>query len=325
MSTDTDEKQKLSFTKKDYWLWGVKLILSIIIIWYLYGKIEDLTFSELLPSSNYHLLFLAVLLGVLNLTLQLLKWKYIAKLVLKEESNRRIFLSFIYGLAIGILTPARSGEVIGRKFALKDNRFFEVIGATFYDKITNLLTVLFLGSLATILYLHFKLGVNYMLTAPMFLSFVFASLLLLKIITGSSAWQTIFLTFFENIKYLKKFQERAKLLFSVNGKFLTIIFFYSLVTFAIYNIEFGVLASLYSDVSAIHDFIWISVLLFFVKAFLPVFTIGELGVREGAAVFFMVQFGYAESVGFHAAIMLFIINIAIPSFFGGIALLLREK
>ncbi len=325
MQSEFTEEQKFTFTKKDYWLWSAKIILSVIVIWYLYGKIENLSFEELVPTKNYHLFITAILLGALNIILQVIKWKLVANEILKEKSKRRIFLSFIYGLAIGILTPARSGEVIGRKIALKDKRFFEVIGATFYDKITNLLTVLFLGSLATILYLHFKLSVSYLLTVPIFLSFIFASLLVMKILTGSNAWQSIILSFFENIKYLKKFQERAKLLFAVNGKFLTTIFSYSILTFAIYNLQFGVLASVYSDTFAIYDFVWISVLLFFVKAFLPVLTIGELGVREGAAIFFMVQFGYAETVGFNAAIMLFIMNIAIPSFFGGLALLFREK
>lgn len=325
MQTKITEEKKINFTKRDYFLWSAKLLLSIIVIWYLYNKVENITFAELLPEKKIHFLIAAALLGILNLTLQIFKWKYIANVVLAEKSKRKIFLSYIYGLAIGILTPARSGEVIGRKMALNEKRFFEVIGATFYDKVTNLLTTLFFGSLATILYLHFRLSINYILTVPIFLSFFFASLLLFKILTGGNAWQSIFISIFENVKYLKKFVERAKFLFAVNGKFLSTLFLFSFAIFAVYNFQFGALSSAYSSSGALYEFIWISILLFFVKSFLPVFTIGELGVREGAAIFFMSQFGYAESIGFHAAIMLFIINIAIPSFIGGLALLLREK
>lgn len=52
-----------------------------------------------------------------------------------------------------------------------------------------------------------------------------------------------------------------------------------------------------------------------VKSMLPI-SIGDLGIRESAAVFFLGKIGLAESTAFNASILLFLINLVIPSMIG---------
>jgi len=44
--------------------------------------------------------------------------------------------------------------------------------------------------------------------------------------------------------------------------------------------------------------------------------LGELGIREGASVYFITQMSGTAVVGFNASIFLFIINLLIPALIG---------
>jgi len=62
----------------------------------------------------------------------------------------------------------------------------------------------------------------------------------------------------------------------------------------------------------------------FAKTMIPPVSLGELGIREGASVYFLTQFGETASVAFNASIFLFIINLLIPALVGLVLLLKRN-
>ena len=62
----------------------------------------------------------------------------------------------------------------------------------------------------------------------------------------------------------------------------------------------------------------------FAKTIIPPVSFGELGIREGASVYFLKQVGVSAAAGFNAAIFLFIINVLLPALTGLIFLLKRK-
>jgi len=72
------------------------------------------------------------------------------------------------------------------------------------------------------------------------------------------------------------------------------------------------------------NYLWAGNLIMFAKTIIPPISFGELGIREGASVFFITQMGGAASVGFNASIFLFIINLLLPSLIG-VAMFLRKN
>ncbi len=50
-------------------------------------------------------------------------------------------------------------------------------------------------------------------------------------------------------------------------------------------------------------FFVISNLIIFVQIIIPPIALGEIGIREGASVFFMKSFGYVGVIGFNAAFL----------------------
>ena len=57
-------------------------------------------------------------------------------------------------------------------------------------------------------------------------------------------------------------------------------------------------------------------LVFFAKSAIPSFTLADLGIREGAAVYFMSALGIAAAAAFNAAFLLFCVNLLLPSLVG---------
>jgi uncharacterized membrane protein YbhN (UPF0104 family) len=60
-----------------------------------------------------------------------------------------------------------------------------------------------------------------------------------------------------------------------------------------------------------------------VKSMLPI-SLGDLGIRESAAIFFLSRLGLQDSTAFNASILLFLINLLIPSIVG-LFILLKNR
>jgi uncharacterized membrane protein YbhN (UPF0104 family) len=92
--------------------------------------------------------------------------------------------------------------------------------------------------------------------------------------------------------------------------------FISLLFYLCYLIQYVILVSAFSHNDNFIDYFWAGNLLMFSKTIIPPVSFGELGIREGASVFFIQQFGENASVGFNASIFLFFINVLLPALVG---------
>ena len=101
-------------------------------------------------------------------------------------------------------------------------------------------------------------------------------------------------------------------------------FLVSLLFYFCFLIQYALLVSAFSNHTNFADYIWAGNLMMFAKTIIPPVSLGELGIREGASVFFITQFGESASAGFNASIFLFIINLLIPSLIGLILLLKKN-
>jgi len=64
------------------------------------------------------------------------------------------------------------------------------------------------------------------------------------------------------------------------------------------------------------NYLWAAGLIIFTKTIIPPISLGELGIREGASIYFITQMSGTAAVGFNASIFLFIINLLIPALIG---------
>ncbi len=268
--------------------------------------------------TNADKLFLsaAFLLSFVNVYLQYLKWKLACGSFLGEYERGKIISSLFYGFTAGSFTPARIGEYVGRAVPFNDKSLLQISSAVFVDKLFSLVIVYLIGSVSFLFFMN--LGLLY--SALVVILFMLLSYFLMK-----GAALTPFLKNLINRREWTRdlFSGMTILKESSNG-FRLRLSLLSLLFYACFVFQFALLVTAFSHQSNFLDYIWSGNLVMFAKTIIPPISFGELGIREGASVYFLKQVGVSAAAGFNASIFLFLFNVLLPALTGLILLLKRK-
>jgi uncharacterized protein (TIRG00374 family) len=301
-----------------------KIVIALGLLLYL---IYAVNFQEILTAikeANIYLIITAFLLSIINIYLQFYKWKITSNLVLQEQHNSKIWLSLFYGFSAGVFTPARIGEYFGRAIVFKNQSLLRVTLATLLDKLFLLLIVAFFGSISSILFIHYRYHVTYYLTIGLFILVFALFYLFFWLIFNDRFWENVFFTKLRESIKLHWLFEKIKVFRKLDQKYATKMFIISILFYLCFLIQYALLVSAFSNHNQFMDYVWAGNLMMFAKTIIPPVSLGELGIREGASIFFITQLGESASTGFNASIFLFFINILIPSLIG-LTLLLKKN
>ncbi len=262
-------------------------------------------------SARISLIVLALLLLIPNIYLQFFKWRYLVRLLKPDVANREIIQSLFAGFTFGFITPGRLGE-FGRAFFIKDCSWVKLLGVSAIDKLFSLSIVIFWGAIGLIFFIGRRLDVYTFV--PMIVFIIIALMVIYYILLHPS----VIKSFLYSINIILPFREKIKLLMSSLDNFhkpqAFRLMFLNFCFFCVFLFQYCLLASAFETTYFPLTFLALSSVML-VKSMLPI-SIGDLGVRESAAVFFLGKIGLAESTAFNASILLFIINLVIPSLIG---------
>ncbi len=312
-----------SFGTKEYILLGLKLITAASIIFYFARKISFSDVMRVLTTADIYFLALAGLLSFVNLLFQFFKWRIISKKCLGVDSTKKLTLSLMHGIAAASFTPARLGECVGRKLALPESTLLQVTIATFVDKLFALFVTVGIGAATAILYLHFVQNVSIYITVSLFVVFAACLVFDAYLITHQSLWNSFLIRQLKEIKFLRGVAHKFSLLKNLDSKTLWYSMLLNFAFYSCYLLQYAILIRAFAPGAKFIDSLWSGSLMFFAKTIIPAISIGDLGVREGASMYFSKQFGISELAGLNAALAIFLINIALPAFVG--MLLLFKK
>jgi hypothetical protein len=275
------------------------IALSLIIM---AGLILILDINKLASSFNdidLKLFLLAFSLMPAFVLLKSYRWYYLVK----SKANVTIFdaiRSYLAGNCIGLLTPARAGELsrvlylpvknkgvfmgvvmIDRLFDVAVMVMFSCIGSTliFGQEITILLTVLFL----------------------IFIIAIFSFKMIYKIISKHDR--------FSKNKLLLSFTN----IISMDIRGIIVCFIVTLLSLIVTLFQFYLIVIAFEPVDI--KIIFLVVPLIILTNVLPL-TIGGLGIREGASILLLSGFGVSDITAFNAAFLMFFINTFIPDMIG---------
>jgi len=305
-------------------IFAVKILIAAGLLIYLSSSIEYGKILSAIENANQLLIGFAFLLSFANIYLQYSKWRLTCEQVLQEKKKSKLLTSLFYGFSAGTITPLRVGEYFGRAIVFKNKSLIQVTVATLIDKFFPLMIVAFIGSVTSILFFYFYFNTSIYLTLSLFivlftLFYFFAMLLLSR-----RFWNSIF---FSRIKKITRFQsviEKLQVLKSLDRIYFYRMTIISLLFYFCFLLQLAILVSAFSHNYNFINYIWAGNLIMFAKTVIPPISLGELGIREGASVYFLTQFGETASTAFNASIFLFIINLLIPALVGLVLLLKRN-
>ena len=262
-----------------------KIIISILFLIFLFFIIKPQQILGALRDADILWVLFALLLLLLNLFLQSMRWKFLVTLSKEKVSNKEIIYSILYSFSYSIFTPARLGE-IGRAFHIANSKKDEMVVLAFYEKFFAFCSLLLFGLISLSFYQSF-----YYLIA------VVAVLLLMSFSKYIA----------QHLPYFKKF---TSILQKVH---IAKIFLISLLFVFVYIFQFYLILNAFRQVNIFSSFFFISIVML-VNA-VPI-TFSGLGLRELASVYFFKQLLMSTGQAASASLLLFAINILIPTLCG---------
>jgi uncharacterized protein (TIRG00374 family) len=294
----------------------LKLFIAAGLIWFIVSEIKFSEIVSAIEGANAGFLIAAFILTFLNIYLQYIKWKFTCNLLLNENSKSKIFTSLLHGLAAGVFTPARIGEYFGRALVFKDKPVYKVALATLLDKFFPLLMVAIFGSISSILFLHFEYEVTSFITLSLFIALFTLFYFLIYFLLNERFWDSFIFEKLRKSERLRYFLDKIKEFKNLDRKYFAKMLIISFLFYFCFLVQYALLVAAFSHHFNFFDYLWAGNLIMFAKTIIPPISLGELGVREGASVYFISRLGESASVGFNASIFLFVINVLFPSIIG---------
>lgn len=291
------------FIDKSTAIFLAKVVVAGVILFVLVKSLQPRTLLAVFKTADRTYLAAAMLLLTSNLLIQTVKWRCLLKLVDPNTSFLMAVQSLLGGYPLGFITPARLGEM-GRTLFVKNTNRLKVVKLFVLDKATNLAVTILMGCLGL-----------------MFLSCHFLEISnAVRLMGGVVIVGCILFLFLAPVisKLIARLVKLPEFDWSTN----LVVFVFSLGFYLIFLIQFIVLVFAFQKTDPLSAS-QAAASVFLAKSLLP-FSFNDLGIREGAAVFFFKQIGVNSAAAFNAAFALFLINIGVPTLLG-LAVLLKTR
>ena len=282
--------------------------------WIILSKVDVDQITNELSSPNLKFLLLAMILVVPNFGLKFFKWHYLLKSLHIKTDVWTASRSYLAGLSIGLVTPARAGEM-GRVLFLSDGQKVQALGVVAVDKLMDLLGILLFSLLGARVFLD--------LPAVLLLTACICSGILVLLGARIFAKQRL-VKFTQGQKWSQKIQQVFSSFEALSWRVLLTGMLVTLVMFLIVLLQCHILLMTFIEGTLHFKVTLFAYPLVILANILPI-TIGGLGVREGVAVFCLSFFDVPPEVAVAATFYLFLINVVAPALLGCIIILRSNR
>jgi uncharacterized protein (TIRG00374 family) len=285
----------------------IRIAVGAIILYVIISLVQWENIVQALRAADIHFILLAVLLLFCNIGVRTWKWRSMLRAVKEGPTLTEAFGSVMLGISLGSFTPGEIGEFAGRALHIADAKRSHLVGLTLLDKAQIFLLTSCAG-LVSLLWFTFDT-----LFVPLSLSLILVILFggcILRLGTLAQAGHHFNSSFFQK-PWLKNVFDGFSLL---SRKQVITTTSLTLGYHTVLILQMFCLINAFSDISLLHSFFGMSALLF-VKSLVPI-SIGDLGIREAGSIYFFSFYGISQAAALNASMILFLINIFIPSVIG---------
>lgn len=291
----------------------IAVSVSILAALFYYIDIDDIIRS--LSGANAVMVVLGFVLVIANTGIHFIRWRYLLRMLSHEISDGEVMTSLLVGFTAGFFTPAQVGEIAGRIASHPQLRKSHVVGVTIIDKLYILAVTILTGVSALALF-----AAAYF-TEQWNAAYIFPIVVILVLICAM-------LLFPQSMKrYLNYIPEKIRqhnlysmvhiietTFFNKEGR---ILFVLTAGLYAVIGVQFYIFVNAFEPVS-FADTVICSYSVYFVKAVILPISIGDLGVRESASIFFFSKVGVSAATAFNASLCMFLANVLLPSVIGAL-------
>ena len=292
---------------------SIKIVFSILILGFIYFKVDFASVGERLLTASKPLILLALGLMLVNLSVQFIKWEIIINTLIEKTGKRKLLKSLLLGISSSMITPLQTGVFLGRASVFEKKKIPKVMFATFFDKISTLFLTAFFGSLISLYFLTEKFAVSKFVTFPVLILLLLLAIFFFAVLSSNKISNSQIIQIFLPRKLTDKYKLEIAFADKIDANLFWKTFPLLLLQKILLLVQFSILIYAFGGTANFIELIFASLLVFFSKSFFPPVTVGDIGVREAMSIYFFGLAGIPSSVAFSAAVFLFIINLLLPS------------
>ena len=293
-------------------LFALKLVLTCVALAALVYVVEWASILDAAREARPLWALAALALVPLNVSLEAFRWHRLVRKLAPDVKFKTSMAAVLSGYPLGLLTPGRIGDYVGRALYLRDISPGASATLTFAERIATLACCLVFGLVALPYFLLTHTNVDSVAwMTVLVLGILFTGFLLVLLLHPKLARALL-----ETVLPFRRIRHVFAVLNRFSVRDATELFGLSAVRYLIFSTQFVLMVHAFQgDVSWLTAYTGV-VLVFFAKSAIPSITLGDLGIRESAAVFFLGAFGVAEAAAFNASLGIFAANILLPAFVG---------
>jgi uncharacterized protein (TIRG00374 family) len=286
---------------------AIRIAVGVLVLSLVVSLVQWQNVLAAYRTADTRYIYVGAVLLMVNLGVRTLKWYTMLHSVKESPTIWEAFGSVMLGISLGSFTPGEIGEFAGRALHISDAQRSHLVGLALLDKAQIFLVT----SIAGILGLAFLMITNTLLLVIITAGSVPALLILLfRMELIANTGHRINASFFKR-PWLTKVLEGFTLL---QPRQVALTSLLTLVFHSVVVLQMYFLLCSFATITLVQAFIGTSALLF-VKSLLPI-SLGDLGIREAGSILFFSSFGISQAAALNASLLLFVINVFVPSVMG---------
>lgn len=300
--------------KKTRIIWLIKILVGMGLIFFLYQKINQRNeVLSALRKAELQNVLLCFLLFFPNFYIQFLKWRLVLRSRFSGIKDREVIQSLFFGATLGFVTPGNLGELT-RALSIKDHDRIIITGLNIIDKFSGIIVFSTMGLISiNYIFITKYLWPDFTRVALIVVSLFGVSILLILALNPQWVKFTILRINWKN-SLRSLIENICSSLDGISTQYAIKILVYAFLWFLIIVSQYHLLILAFEDCPFFYSLIAVGATLF-TKILLPI-SFADLGIREGAAIFYYSLFGISHLAAFNAALLIFIINFIFPALIG---------
>ena len=293
------------------WLFALKGALAIAALVLLVDLAGPSDVVAAFRHADPRWVLAALALVPVNIGLEAYRWGRLVRQLAPEVRYRDALRAVVGSYPLGLLTPGRVGDYVGRAVYLRNIPPGTSATLTFVERMATLAACIVGGMLALGPYLALQAAPSPLWPAVTTLGCVSAGAIIALVLFPQLAKAVI-----GTLLPFQPVRDAVASFGTIPRNEGVRLLALSAVRYVVFSGQFVLLAHAVAP-TAPWPGLWIGVALtFFVKSAVPQVTLGDLGVREGAAVFFFGAYGIEAAAALDASLALFALNLLLPALVG---------
>jgi uncharacterized membrane protein YbhN (UPF0104 family) len=291
----------------------LKGLLAVALLAALVVGVEWTTVATLFAQASWVWAAAALALLPANVGLDAWVWGVLLRPIHGRVSFRSLLAAVLSGFAVGFFTPGRIGEYAGRTFHLQDGDGWTISASIAVQRAADMAAAVGVGVVG----IGTAVSTGVVPASTTWIGLlgvgIVVSLSLTGLVLFPAAVDALGRRLAPSVDGLHR---RTAFLTRLTRRDRALVGAGTLLRYGVFALQLALLARAFvpdADVAALAGAVTTT---YFGAFLLPPVTLMDLGIREGAAVFFFGAWGIGGGVGLNASLLVFVLNIVLPSALG---------